>query len=422
MRIWILEIGEPLPLETGVRLHRYGQFSQFLAQAGHEVTWWTSSFSHAPKKHLVQEDTVHRHNGVTMQILKGPGYARNISFARIQHQKHFAQRFTELASRQPKPDLILAPIPTIDGAYAAVQWAKRNSVPCMIDIRDLWPDEIADLAPGPLRPLARLALRASYKKMQWTCQTATGIIGISPKYLNYGLKFAGRERSPLDVQFPLGYSADVKSSLNTAPPQVAALPLKPDGFNVVFFGTIGRFFDLGTVIEAARQLSRETPDVHFVLAGDGSDRARFEAQAQGLANVSFPGWLKQDEIFWLMKLSHAGLAPYKAGAKMEMPNKPFEYMAGSLPLISSLHGELCDLIEQQKIGVNYVADSVDSLKSAILRLRADRAAAREMGQKAHALLQERFATEVVFKRAEEHLRTCFAPPVSGRTKIDNATV
>ena len=53
MKISIVEIGEPLPLEENVRLLRYGNFCRYLASKGHEVTWWTSSFSHMPKKHLV---------------------------------------------------------------------------------------------------------------------------------------------------------------------------------------------------------------------------------------------------------------------------------------------------------------------------------------------------------------------------------
>ena len=37
MKVWILEIGEPLPLEKDVRLLRYGQFSKWLAKQGDDV-------------------------------------------------------------------------------------------------------------------------------------------------------------------------------------------------------------------------------------------------------------------------------------------------------------------------------------------------------------------------------------------------
>jgi hypothetical protein len=45
MKVWIVEIGEPLPVEHDVRLLRYGLLTKELAKYGHEVVWWTSSFS-----------------------------------------------------------------------------------------------------------------------------------------------------------------------------------------------------------------------------------------------------------------------------------------------------------------------------------------------------------------------------------------
>lgn len=53
MKLWFTEIGEPLPNEKDVRLHRYGMLTKALAALGHDVVWWTSSFSHAVKKKCV---------------------------------------------------------------------------------------------------------------------------------------------------------------------------------------------------------------------------------------------------------------------------------------------------------------------------------------------------------------------------------
>ena len=59
MKIWLLTIGEPVPLGAGVRdrLHRTGAFARYLVSRGHEVTWWTSAFDHFRKQHLAAEDT-----------------------------------------------------------------------------------------------------------------------------------------------------------------------------------------------------------------------------------------------------------------------------------------------------------------------------------------------------------------------------
>ncbi len=403
MNIWVLEIGEPLPLEKGVRLHRYGQFTRYLADQGHQVTWWTSSFSHAPKVHLVDQDTEILESGLRLKVIKGLGYSRNVSLARIKHQKDFATKFLEYASRETKPDLILAPVPTIEGAFAAVSWARENKIPVFVDVRDLWPDELVDIAPAPARPILRFAVRGLYKKMSFLCKNATGVIGVSPRYLNYGLKFAERELGKKDHIFPLGYSKSKASARGAMPPKILELNLNPDRFIVSFIGTIGKFFDLETVVKVARRFHSEGKQVDFVLAGAGSGLESVKEQAKGLPNVYFPGWLKEDEIESLLKLSAVGLAPYKSDAKMEMPNKPYEYMSRGLPLLSSLKGSLEELIDKEELGLNYTADDENDLYAKVLILMQNQEHSKQMGKNALSLFEARFSTEVVFKQAEQFL-------------------
>ena len=49
MKIWLTEIGEPLPIDAGARLMRCGLLAQTLASRDHDVTWWASTFDHARK-------------------------------------------------------------------------------------------------------------------------------------------------------------------------------------------------------------------------------------------------------------------------------------------------------------------------------------------------------------------------------------
>jgi len=59
MKIWLVTIGEPVPVHEGVRdrLCRTGYFAHLLANHGHNVVWWTSTFDHFRKKHLFEADT-----------------------------------------------------------------------------------------------------------------------------------------------------------------------------------------------------------------------------------------------------------------------------------------------------------------------------------------------------------------------------
>jgi glycosyltransferase involved in cell wall biosynthesis len=405
MKVWILEIGEPLPLEPDVRLHRHGLFSKFLASQNVDVTWWTSSFSHAPKKHFVEHDELRVVDGVKMQFIRGPGYPRNISLARIRHNKHFASRFRELAEQSEQPDVIIAPIPIIEAAYEAVEYAKSRGVKVLADIRDLWPQELKERAPKPLQPLARLMLFQAYRKMSHFCKNADGIMGICDSYLQYGLDFAQRSRAPTDAVFHLGYSPQSVSSdkLSDARAWRDQQGLCTGALNICFFGTIGKYFDLATVIQAAREVQGQA-NIQWILCGDGSEAERFKKLAGDLPHVKFPGWVKAPQIQALMEKAHVGLAPYRKDAHMALPNKPFEYMSGGLAVLSSIKQELPDLLDAHKCGVSYTADSVSDLKDKVLRLYKDQDACRAMGDRGRKLFLKDFTTEQVFAKALNHIQ------------------
>ena len=66
-----------------------------------------------------------------------------------------------------------------------------------------------------------------------------------------------------------------------------------------FFGTIGKFFNFETVINAIRD-NNELKQINFVLCGNGSKKDYYQSLAAGLKNVFFPGWVNRDQIISLM--------------------------------------------------------------------------------------------------------------------------
>jgi len=405
LRIWVTEIGEPLPFEPDARLHRYGLFTRYLALRGHDVTWWTSTFSHAPKAHVLPGDAVRTVAGVTIRALHGPGYRRNVSLARMRHHAAFAEAFAAAARKLPPPDLLIAPIPTVEVAQRAVEFARERSVPCVVDIRDRWPDELVNVAPRVLRPIATRLAASLYEKAHFACRNADGILGVSDGEVDYGLALAGRGRSERDHFFPLGYSLGqltAQSGSDAAQGWIESLQLEPDALVGCFVGTIGRYFDLETVVRAVERLRAEIP-VQVVLAGSGSSLERVRRAARGSRGVVLPGWISGPQIAALLARSHFALAPYRADATMTFPNKPFEYMAGALPIVSTLRGQMEALLAEQRCGLTYRADSVDELCACIRTLARDEAERRALGARGRRLLEARFESEVVFRDAEAHL-------------------
>lgn len=409
MNVWVMCISEPLPIDKGSQRHmRAGMLTQTLVSMGHEVTWWTSAFNHSSKRHRTDHSQeIKSREGVRLWLLHGTGYSRNIGVLRLVNHFQLAHEFSRLAAKEQPPDVIFCCWPSVELGYAAVRYAESLSIPILLDVRDLWPDIFLDAAPPTLRPLAKMALAPYYGMARSAFRRASGIVGISEGYLDWGLEKAGRDRDPNDALFPLGYQAPdlTKTSVIEGKENLQSLGIDASRTVCWFLGSFGDTYDLAPVISAARQLhARGQKGVQFVLSGDGQGRDKYERLAAGLSNVVFTGWLDADGIAAMMKIAHVGIAAYRNGAPQGLPNKIFEYMAAGLPILSSLEGECKQFLDSNRCGISYQPGSAQSLLDALATLRDSKDLASAMGANALQAFNERYSASVVYPKLVEHLQ------------------
>lgn len=419
MRVWLVQLGEPLPDEGGARLYRCGLLAGRLADAGHAVTWWTSAFSHQRKQFRAPEHaTRHIRPNYLIELLHSSGYSANASLARLRFHREIVRAFRERSACAERPDVVMAGFPVPALAAAAVDYGRRHGVPVLVDIRDLWPDVFLDLAPRGTSALASLAASGARRRNRALFRAADGIVAISQRYLDWALAQAGRSAHALDRVVFMGYPALQIDASARAAAHASWLQrgVDPDAFVCCFFGTINRHFDLATVLKAAAALDGRAPRFQFVLCGEGAHLKRHRAAAASLGNVLMPGWVDAAHIAALMDLAHAGLAPYAAGARMSLPNKPFEYFSGGLPVVSSLGGELAELLEDTTSGVTYRAGSAADLCTALLTLAADEPSRRVMASTARRLFGERYSSAHASLALMQHLER--AASANGRVRAE----
>lgn len=401
MKIWFVEIGEPLPLEKNVRPHRYGNFCRYLASRGHEVTWFASNFSHMPKKYFSEKTECIDINGYKLWLIESKGYKHNVSLSRILHNKKFAKDFYNLAKKQEPPDIIISPIPTIENSTACLLLAKQWGIPVVADIRDEWPDELVNLLPTQFRFLGRFVLGTSFRKMKKFCQHADGIMGVTKRQRDYGLKFAGRNAMKMDYVFPLGYPDILISDSELAnAKEKVKFPFNNYKMNVCFFGTLGRYFEFDSLYAVAKKMT----DVGFVIAGDGDNKQELLKKIKILPNVYLPGWVNSPEIKYITQQCQVGLAPYIGSDAFSMPNKIFEYMSNRLAICTTIKGELGELLSKEKIGFNFSAHDSGSLFSALNIWLNNPKQLEEAQNNSRRIFELQFSHEVVFKNAEEYLK------------------
>jgi glycosyltransferase involved in cell wall biosynthesis len=411
MHIWLVTVGEPLPVDPGhPRLLRTGIFAAILRELGHEVTWWSSTFDHAAKQNRADR-TVEQAlpDGTRLVLLYGPGYSRNVSLARIRDHRAVSREFERRVRCEPAPDIILCSFPTIELSEAATRYGIAHGVPVVLDIRDYWPDIFLEVAPAIARPFARLALATLFSATRRACRQATAINGITPKFVEWGLRYAGRPPGPFDRDFPHGYKAEPPSAqaVAEADRMWEGHGISKAVFVACFFGAIGRQFELDTVIRAARRLHDAGTPVRFVLCGDGDRLAHYREAAGDLPNVLLPGWVDHAAIWSLMRRASAGLAPYicERSFTESIPNKAIEYLSAGLPVVSSLPGVLQALLSGYNCGLTYGNGDDAALAGALVSLRDSAELRAQLSKNAYSVFQSRFVAENVYRSFAEHLQT-----------------
>jgi glycosyltransferase involved in cell wall biosynthesis len=144
-------------------------------------------------------------------------------------------------------------------------------------------------------------------------------------------------------------------------------------------------------------------EIRIVIIGTGKHFKEFNEMAVRLPNVTMTGWLNAHAISPILNHTDVGLAAYAKDALMSLPNKPFEYMAAGLPLLSSLPGELEQLIEEHRIGLNYEAGNPKSLAEGILWFYNHPEETRQMSERSLTLFSTRFRSDIVYKDFSEYL-------------------
>lgn len=129
------------------------------------------------------------------------------------------------------------------------------------------------------------------------------------------------------------------------------------------------------LIHVARRLDEARPEIQFVLLGDGQDREPLEAEAQGLSNICFEGfvhnpgnYLAAADMFVLPSL-HEGIG----GACLDA----FDF---GLPVVASAVDGVPEVVKDEYSGLLVPPADEDALFDAICRVHDDPELAARLGR------------------------------------------
>ncbi len=378
MKIWIVNPFDNLPLE-GYRPQRFWMMVDAFAKSGHNVTFWSSDFSHSNKSKRIfsstEISTAENELGGKIILVNTPSYKRNISFKRILSHIRFSSNWLSAAQTQPEiPDLIIASSPPLSLGRAVRKFAKGKNIPYVIDIVDAWPEAFEQILPSMfLYPLKNLA-KANYKN-------ANVITTVSKRFTRIAKKSG--TSAPVGF-FPIGI-----------PPVAITGHHKPNTpTRLLYLGAIGVSYDLETIVKAVAKL----PDVTLDVAGSGPNEEHLRSLAATAPNIHFHGYLQKNAMNELLEKSDVGIIPMFDKSHVGIPCKLADYLSFGLPVLNSLHGEVSEMLEKAHAGFTYETLNEESFITALNHILGEDA--MQLRQNALALAQQ-FNAEKIYPRYVE---------------------
>jgi glycosyltransferase involved in cell wall biosynthesis len=301
---------------------------------------------------------------------------------------------------------VFAPSPATVGIPGALaRW--RFKAPMIYWALDLWPETLVAVGAvkeGPILAVAQRVMRWIYRHCDLVLVQSRGFfsqiecLGVSRAKLRYFPNWgeAVFEAPPLDSDSAL---------LNGL----------PDGFRVLFAGSIGASQDLPAILDAAACLKGKG-EVHWVIVGDGrmAPWAQEEALRRGLSDVvTFVGQKPLETMPSYFAACDALLVSLRREPvfALTVPGKLQSYLASGKPILAMLDGEGAKLVAEANAGFACAAGDSAALAACVerlLQLSADER--KRLGENGRKYFLANFARDRVFDLLDACLKEVTVRP------------
>lgn len=323
------------------------EMARRLVAMGHEVhmvTSWRDSCEHS-------DWFVTEIEGICVHWLPVP-YSNHMSFGdRTKAFLKFALSSAKKASSL-KSDLVFATSTPLTIALPAVYAARKQGIPMVFEVRDLWPE--LPIAMGALKnPVTRFLAKRLEK---FAYKNSQAVVALSPG-MRDGVVNAGYSAENVAV-IPNSSDVelfDVDSSCGDAfRAQRDWLGTRP---LVIYAGTFGLINGVGYMVQVAKQLQKISPEIRILLLGGGFeyDKVVCDAKQAGVLNNNLfieksipkkeiPAAMSAADMICSLFIDKPEMQPNSA-------NKFFDALAAGKPVMINYGGWQKDLLESSGAGI-----------------------------------------------------------------------
>ncbi len=289
-------------------------------------------------------------------------------------------------------DLIFATTTPLTAGIPGILARTFRRVPFVFEVRDLWPE-----LPKAMGVIRNPIILQAMSVLEWACyKSADHLIALAGGIAD-GIAARGVSRDRITT-IPNGCDLDIFGYENKSwrPPEI-----DEGDFLALYAGTHGIANGLYAVLDAAAELKRRgRTDMKFLLVGSGRCKSELVAQAKtsGLSNVIFLDPVPKDRLAQLMRTADLGmqiLDNVPAFYHGTSPNKFFDYIAASLPVLNNYPGWVAELIAEYRCGFAVPPGDAQAFADALEEAAADKTALRTKGRAALGLAESRFDRRIL---------------------------
>ena len=160
---------------------------------------------------------------------------------------------------------------------------------------------------------------------------------------------------------------DACGELTSDPATVVELRARfKDRFVVSLISALANEKGQSYLIEVARRISTSHPQIHFLLAGSGPDESQLRAEARGLGNVTFEGFVPNVGDY--LEITDVLAMP---SLREGLGTTVLDALSFGVPVVASNVDGLPEIVHDGKTGILVEPRDVDALRAAIVSLYDD---------------------------------------------------
>jgi glycosyltransferase involved in cell wall biosynthesis len=324
--------------------------------------------------------------------------------------KSFA-RFACLASLKAanvKADVVFASSTPLTIAIPGIYTARRQGIPLVFEVRDLWPE--MPIAVGALRNRFAIALAGLLEKVAY--RSSARIVALSPG-IKTGVVKVGHPAERVAV-IPNGCDFELFEGASSAGMTVrkkyAWLGDRP---LILYAGQIGRVNWVEYLAGLAEAVGKRNSKVALVVVGEGGEKEKLRKIAEdsgtlnrnlylmeAVSKEEIPAWYSAADIVLSVFVNMQQMWANSA-------NKFFDALAAGRPVAINYGGWQSELIQKGKFGLLLDPENLQSAARKLCDGLADREGLARMGGIARDMGTEMFSRDKLARQLEAVLVDAF---------------